>query len=326
MKLFDRLALLSCLLASLFPLGARAQCQQWDATGGWKAIQSNITVEGDDTQPVFSLEQTGSELRGSARFHRAARGEGDRDHNASVDGTISNATIELTAYWDDGSIGVYTGAINPIGRAEGDAYDRLNPRNRAHWYSERRFNCMVAAPVPKATVHLGRVSPRTAPTPGMSICDAAKSARARNSPAAPSLERRCVAEGGTPAGAAPGATELKNDHSALAALLGPAPATTSAALAPIDPAQRNTLAANGAQIAQIDPSVAEARAVEANADETYRQGFDIATGLFGDPALGAEGNTVMGPGSAAIRDSLDASGQRGFNDSVAFHLAREYRH
>ncbi len=56
----------------------------------------------------------------------------------------------------------------------------------------------------------------------------------------------------------------------------------------------------------------------------YQLGFDIATGLFGDPALGAQGNTLMGPGSQRIRDTLSAAGQRGFDDSVKFHLARDY--
>jgi hypothetical protein len=57
----------------------------------------------------------------------------------------------------------------------------------------------------------------------------------------------------------------------------------------------------------------------------YRLGFDIATGIFGDPALGASGNTATGPGSLGIRDGLVAQGQRGFNASVALHLSRNYR-
>ncbi|HSB26328.1 MAG TPA: hypothetical protein VLE19_00675, partial [Pyrinomonadaceae bacterium] len=55
-----------------------------------------------------------------------------------------------------------------------------------------------------------------------------------------------------------------------------------------------------------------------------RLGFDIATGIFGNPALGASGNTATGPGSLAIRDALSAAGQRGFNASVKFLLSRSY--
>jgi hypothetical protein len=83
-------------------------------------------------------------------------------------------------------------------------------------------------------------------------------------------------------------------------------------------------AAKGAAIAEQDPIVAEARNLET--DVFYRLGFDIASGIFGDPALGAKGNTETGPGSLKIRDSLSAAGQRGFNASVVLHLSRSYKH
>ncbi len=145
------------------------------------------------------------------------------------------------------------------------------------------------------TLALGRVkTDGAASTAPLSLCDAARSARARNSPAAPGLERQCTASGGS---------------------FAPLPA--------LDAGRIDALAATGATIAQTDPSVAAAR--NGNASASYQRGFDIASGLFGDPALGAAGNTLMGPGSARIRDSLDAAGQQGFNDSVNFHLARKYR-
>ena len=52
----------------------------------------------------------------------------------------------------------------------------------------------------------------------------------------------------------------------------------------------------------------------------YALGFDIATGIFGDPALGAQGNTASGPGSLGIRDTLSIVGQLGFNASMRLHL------
>jgi hypothetical protein len=85
----------------------------------------------------------------------------------------------------------------------------------------------------------------------------------------------------------------------------------------------DALAARGAEIARRDPVVAQARVAEN--DVSYWQGFDIATGLFGDPALGAKGNTATGPGSLGIRDALTPAAQRGFNASVALHLSRDYR-
>jgi hypothetical protein len=80
------------------------------------------------------------------------------------------------------------------------------------------------------------------------------------------------------------------------------------------------LAETGAKIAQANPVVAEAR--NATTDIFYRLGFDIATGIFGDPAQGALGNTATGPGSLRIRDSLSPAGQRGFNASVKLHLGQ----
>ena len=78
------------------------------------------------------------------------------------------------------------------------------------------------------------------------------------------------------------------------------------------------LAAKGAAIAKVDPVVAKARTLDPSV--FYWLGFDIGTGIFGDPALGAMGNTLTGPGSLKIRDSLSAEGQRGFNASVGLHL------
>lgn len=89
--------------------------------------------------------------------------------------------------------------------------------------------------------------------------------------------------------------------------------------------QRNNhivLANKGQAIAQADPELLEARAVEPAG--LYWLGFNVATGIFGNPALGANGNTAMGPGSQKIRDSLGEAGQRGFNAAVALHLKRKY--
>jgi hypothetical protein len=99
-------------------------------------------------------------------------------------------------------------------------------------------------------------------------------------------------------------------------LLGAAVTTVSAQTV-------DELAAKGAAIAKADPIVAAARTAER--DILYWKGFDIATGIFGDPALGALGNTAMGTGSQQIRDSLSAAGQRGFNASVKLHLSRKYK-
>ena len=89
-------------------------------------------------------------------------------------------------------------------------------------------------------------------------------------------------------------------------------------------------AARGAAIVKVDERVAAARNAEpanprirGSSVVFYRLGFDIATGIFGEPALGAKGNTATGPGSLKIRDSLSYAGQVGFNASVKFHLGQD---
>ncbi len=234
-----------------------------------------------------------------------------------------------------------------------------------------QFHYAVFPPRP-AVKAIGRVKvPGTTPGAGtgqpLAICEAARRARARNSPAARGLEESCrnagaagetpafnlndlAARGETVASADPLATELRNQQPddarrgfdiGMAAAEGhtaPGPGKQKihdslgraeqkgfdAAVAFSLERNRNAdLPAKGATIAAMDETVAAARNSET--DVFYRLGFDIATGIFGDPALGANGNTSTGPGSLKIRDSLSAAGQRGFNASVKLHLSRNYR-
>jgi hypothetical protein len=78
----------------------------------------------------------------------------------------------------------------------------------------------------------------------------------------------------------------------------------------------------GAAIAQADPVVASAR----TSDPEVRAwlGFDIASGIFGDPAKGAL-NKTSGLQSLAIRERLSLPGQRGFDASKQLHLSRHYK-
>jgi len=82
-------------------------------------------------------------------------------------------------------------------------------------------------------------------------------------------------------------------------------------------------ATRGAAIAKADPIVAQART--ANPSVFYTLGFDIATGIFGDVALGGAGHTSEGPGSQAIRDGLSADGQKGFRASVDLYLVQKHK-
>jgi hypothetical protein len=80
------------------------------------------------------------------------------------------------------------------------------------------------------------------------------------------------------------------------------------------------MATTGAAIAKVVPQVAEGRAREP--DVFFTLGFDIATALYGDRALNAQGitNPVPGPGQTSIHDSLNEAGRRGFEASKKLHL------
>ncbi len=224
----------------------------------------------------------------------------------------------------------------------------------------------------KTGMALGRVQ-GSAPKDGppVSICDAAISAHMRNSPSAPGLEQRCRALGGgaaldrafgvaDPDALAANGADIAAGDALLSSLrqlqpeggnrrgfdIGVAAGGGDTAWGPgkqrildslaateqegfkvamsfvLDRNRNAQLASTGAAIDIADPELAQARA--ADVDSRYALGFDIATGLFGDPALGAAGNTVLGPGSLAIRNGLGAAAQRGFDAAVTLHQGRKY--
>ena len=201
---------------------------------------------------------------------------------------------------------------------------------------------------------LGRVAPPPIDSAPKPVCESARMAREKNSPAWPGLQRQCGAT------LAPLGEAIANQDPLSAALrsrthndaarrgfdigmaiaehdteMGPGKQAMHDGLTGIEQAaydvavsfllQRNLnahFATTGAAIASADPAVAQARKKED--DVFYWLGFDIATGIFGDPHQGAQGNTATGPGSLKIRDALNATAIRGFNAAVAYHLARHY--
>jgi len=395
---------LICLgLALAAPMAAADEpaCAQWRVDGNWSAIQSN------GPPAVFTLSQNGSVLLGKASY--AVWYEGGLLETddltivfGSVDGTIKGDNFDVTVYWNNGTTGVYTGKVGPQGRIEGSAYDKLHPQTTAIWHSDGTALCPPpAAATPaaspgigssgssKPTVALGRVQTSAATTPTMTICESAKSARARNSPAAPGLEAQCRAQPAPVAPVAPipgpildeaawakratrgealanqdplalelrslmseGAVRRGFDYGMAAAEghtePGPGKQAVHDALHPdekpgfeiavqfsLDRNSSAGLAAKGASIASADTDLAATRQAGAEATARvsgaadaavfYKLGFDVATAIFGDPALGAMGNTATGPGSMKIRGKLSpGTEQSGFDDATAFHLRHDY--
>lgn len=281
-------------LGRVKPTAPATQCPRWDLSGiarmtqngtaSWlrlKLVQRGFAFSGDiDYIPP----------KGVLRAHVLGHIDGGR---------VTGNEVAFNVPWDDGKTGVYYGAIDPNGRVTGYTYDRDNHGESASWSMLDRAVCDLGYQ-PPPLARIGRVVPRDPNAPMPSICDAARSARARNSPAAPGLEAQCRAVG----------------------------ETTSVPIVPVAPvvgrAELDRLAEVGHAIAAADPALGALR--RSNADTAYRFGFDVATGLFGDPTQGAQGNTALGPGSLNLRASLDASGQSGFDDSQRFHFSRSYPH
>lgn len=216
---------------------------------------------------------------------------------------------------------------------------------------------------------LGRVNSGTEqPRPPASICDAARDAISRQSPAARNLLAQCQATGGSATSVTSNADleqvrmsgefmcsmdnaagELRGRLDTGArrgfeiglgiwgkdAAAGPGKqryrdALTTAERKGFDIAADYALTKNkhaklievGSAIARTDEEVAKAR--NADPDVFFGLGFDIASGLFGDPAAGSEGSKVVGAGAMAIRNALNDAGRRGFDASTKLHLSRSY--
>jgi hypothetical protein len=91
----------------------------------------------------------------------------------------------------------------------------------------------------------------------------------------------------------------------------------------MDRNKNQALAATGAAMAKADPAVASART--SNPDVRAWLGFDIASGIFGDPAKGGAKKNMDRMQFLAIREQLSLPAQRGFNASMKFHQSRHYK-
>jgi hypothetical protein len=216
---------------------------------------------------------------------------------------------------------------------------------------------------------IGRVNTGGAPPKASaSICDSARDALSRQSPASPNLVAQCRAAGGSATSVSSNedlenvrlrgeymanmddaAGELRNRTTGGArrgfeiglgiwgdqTAPGPGKQRYHDALTTLEQQgfdlaasyalpknQHAKLIAVGSAIARADEEVATARRAEP--DVFFSMGFDIASGLFGDPAAGSEGSKVMGPGAMAIRNALTTAGRRGFDASTKLHLSRTY--
>lgn len=318
-------ALLGLSLVLMAGVPARAaetlQCPQWRVPASFTIIQTN------GPHVTFELNQNGSTLSGRAHYGSVS---------GRVEGSIVGTAFSARALWTDSglkSVGNYAGQISPrtlygqIGPTtvadinDGVTYDEYISPHKPAGFVMRDLSCSYPAPgkalgrvkLP-GPVGFGRVgAPSTERPP---ICDAARSARARNSPTAAALEQRCLASGGSlvpPVDAPPPPSPPIPETNT--------PTTMPTTVPAVDSTRIDGLAATGANIANQDTDLAYVRAAESGAE--FQRGFDIATGLFGDPSLGAEGRAAADPQAASIRESLDSDGQRGFDASADYQFGTQ---
>lgn len=162
---------------------------------------------------------------------------------------------------------------------------------------------------------LGRV-PITSVPDNRSICDKARDARARNSPAAPNLEAQCRAQmpaktlGRVPVTSTPSTSSSTPSTSAGAVCdrVPDARARNSPALPNLVAQCGNHLAAIGEAIENQYPWAAERRSQQRV--DAARRGFDIGMAA-------AEGQTTApDPNRHGIYDSLNGAEQEGYNVAV----------
>jgi hypothetical protein len=195
------------LFVGLSPVRAGAGCTQWDATGQWSVSQTNGISAG------FNLQRTDVGLQGTASWGHQEGGGVFTGTDAvittgSADGAINGDSFDVTVYWDNDTIGEYTGRVDPFGRLTGTTIDKNNPHSVAAFHSDQTFKCLKSAgaiapsSVAPAVVDaapgkaLGRANagPAASPASLVSSCEAARLARARNNAAAPGLEAQCRAQ------------------------------------------------------------------------------------------------------------------------------------
>jgi hypothetical protein len=200
-----RMAAISAVALPVFflcPAQTRASCSRWDMPARTEIRQSNDTSFTVETSPV----QDGFVGKAYLDSMNESSGHIGRIYG-DLEGTVTGSNVRFTIHWGRDFIkgigaarGVYTGTVGPQGRLEGDSYDAAHPQSRASWWAREVLRCHAAstqlgppAPPPKALGRVRSSTPRAGP-PVTTMCEAARSARSRNSPAAPNLERQCAAQ------------------------------------------------------------------------------------------------------------------------------------
>jgi len=181
----------------------------------WKVPPTFIAKQWNGYEVMFHLQQDGSRLYGYAEY-QTTNGTMTHTVRGNVSGSIKNNLFSVRVLWTYSgvsSIGRYTGVITlreggAIGNRrygfifEGTTYDEYVGPQKVDFWNANHFTCDInmsplapAPPASKTTVtSIGKVNvPGVTPAAPMLICDRARDARARNSPATLNLEAQCRA-------------------------------------------------------------------------------------------------------------------------------------
>ena len=169
-----RLAVAAFVIAPSAPAIA-ADCAQWNVGGRHLLYQSNLGTANIPTGAEMTLQQDGSQFKGSIHYGYVDETESVAfDRVGDIVGSVVGSSFEATVYWDNSKVGVYSGQIGPQGLVVGRTFNKNNPSENANFHGTPAFDCLAAsapsAPASsgKPAIALGRTNAPAPPPPKVS--------------------------------------------------------------------------------------------------------------------------------------------------------------
>jgi hypothetical protein len=126
-------------LSSASVAAAEGPCLQWDFPGATTVTQSNgwTTDLGNVARP---------DLPGWEATSTAKNGRGQLvTMRGPAQGRIQNSTVNFSIFWNNGSVGRYSGSVDPTGLATGFTYDEPHPESNGTWRILQPLTCVQRA-------------------------------------------------------------------------------------------------------------------------------------------------------------------------------------
>jgi hypothetical protein len=110
---------------------AQAQCERWSLGSYIDIVQDRYNI-----RLTFSKNRGGN-FNGTAQYYFT----NTEKLNGEIEGSLVGNVFEFTAFWENGSIGVYSGTITGKGRIFGETFDKAHPGPKQAWHSYRNLKC-----------------------------------------------------------------------------------------------------------------------------------------------------------------------------------------